>query len=80
MEEQLARKQPELDEVEAINADLSNRYRLLCETMSKTKAELHALATKEQKTQDEIEKLIGVNEDLSAQIDRMVDEVKHKRA
>ena len=48
--------------------------------MSKTKAELHALATKEQKTQDEIEKLIGVNEDLSAQIDRMVDEVKHKRA
>ena len=50
LKEQLARKQPELDEVEAINADLSNRYRLLCETMMKTKAELHALASKEQKT------------------------------
>lgn len=80
LKEQLARKQPDLDAVEAINADLSNRYRLLSETMSKTKAELHALAAKEQDTQDEIEQLIGVNEDLSKQIDRMVDEVKHQHA
>ena len=47
LKEQLARKQPDLDAVEAVNADLSNRYRLLCETMSKTKAELRTLVTKE---------------------------------